>query len=102
MGFSYGDQLLITFVEYIKNSLREGDNIYRIGGDEFVIWMQNCSFVLANNRFKTLLANVPEIDSPSDALQLRFSYGCAPLETEVSLQQTIDEADRLMHQKKVR
>ena len=100
LGHSYGDQLLITFVEYIKKSLREGDNIYRIGGDEFVVWMQNCSFVLANNRFKSLLVNVPIIENQSNGLKLSFSYGCAPLKSEVSLKETIAEADGLMYQKK--
>ena len=100
LGHSYGDQLLITFVEYIKKSLREGDSIYRIGGDEFVIWMQNCSFVLANNRFKSLLVNVPPIENSSNELKLSFSYGCAPLEAEVPLEEIIAEADGLMYQKK--
>ncbi len=100
LGHSYGDQLLITFVEYIKRSLREGDNIYRIGGDEFVIWMQNCSFVLANNRFKSLLAKVPDIENQSNGLKLSFSYGCAAILPETPLEDIIAEADQLMYQKK--
>lgn len=35
-GHDVGDEVLVTFARYIKECLREGDTLARIGGDEFV------------------------------------------------------------------
>ncbi len=101
LGHAYGDQLLITFVEHIKDSLREGDKIFRIGGDEFVVWMQGCSFILANKRFEKLLLQVPNIEKQLKGFKLCFSYGCAMIKEDSQLDEVIGDADKLMYQKKL-
>jgi len=40
-GHDFGDMLLIDTARRIRGSLRETDSVYRFGGDEFVILIQN-------------------------------------------------------------
>ncbi len=44
MGHSFGDQLLIQISKRLCENLREGDVISRIGGDEFLIILENLDF----------------------------------------------------------
>ena len=41
LGHSAGDDLLVTFAERIRESLRETDIMARLGGDEFVILLED-------------------------------------------------------------
>ncbi|MDO9104991.1 MAG: EAL domain-containing protein [Methylovulum sp.] len=41
LGHSFGDQLLINFAHRLTSSVRESDTVARMGGDEFVIILQN-------------------------------------------------------------
>lgn len=42
-GHEVGDKVLIDITKLIASRLRQGDDIYRIGGDEFIITLQNIS-----------------------------------------------------------
>ncbi|NMC67354.1 MAG: EAL domain-containing protein [Spirochaetales bacterium] len=40
-GFSFGDEILIQFVDRVKNIIRKTDHFFRIGADEFAIILGN-------------------------------------------------------------
>lgn len=70
-GHDIGDKLIITLVEILHHSLRDGDKLYRIGGDEFanILWntdskiaekvAQRCLENIRNYNFGTLGINEP-------------------------------------------
>lgn len=42
LGHDAGDTLLCEFAHIIQNSIRKTDTVYRLGGDEFTIILQDC------------------------------------------------------------
>ncbi len=101
LGHAYGDELIQIFVNHVQQSLRDGDNIYRIGGDEFIIWMKGCSLKQANTRFIQLLTDVPDITHKFNGNSLNFSFGTTALVADQSLSNAISSADKLMYQHKL-
>ncbi|MDQ1362372.1 MAG: hypothetical protein QG652_232 [Pseudomonadota bacterium] len=70
-GHDTGDKLITTLVNILHKSLRTGDKLYRIGGDEFVtiLWdtdantadkiAERCQINIRNNSFLSLGINEP-------------------------------------------
>jgi len=59
-GHNKGDELLIDIANILKNSVRESDIIARVGGDEFVIFLQNINAeysLMIINKLKTEIIN---------------------------------------------
>jgi diguanylate cyclase (GGDEF)-like protein/PAS domain S-box-containing protein len=76
-GHAVGDTLLIALAQRMKASLREGDTLARMGGDEFVVILvdleqaQDCDPVLE----RLLLAVSAPFESGSAVLQVSASMG---------------------------
>ncbi len=62
LGHDYGDYVLKTFAEILKNHLRQGDEVYRIGGEEFVLLIKRIEFEKLLSKIealKTLITEYP-------------------------------------------
>lgn len=57
-GHDVGDEVIKTFVDIVKNGIRENDCFSRFGGDEFVIMMMNISKEKAFNIVKSIQHNI--------------------------------------------
>ncbi|MEI7613393.1 MAG: diguanylate cyclase [Betaproteobacteria bacterium] len=103
-GHDIGDQLLIAVTERLKNALREGDTLARIGGDEFVAVLIDVNELTASvPMFKRLLeaASTP-VTIAETVLQVSASIGITfyPQNGDVSADMLLRQADQAMYQAK--
>ncbi len=102
-GHGEGDVALITIAEHIRSSIRAGDAICRIGGDEFMILFPGCEKIVAEKlvqRIKERLADLSnEMGKP---YLMSFSYGVDQMCTDdpIALEDLIRRADHLMYLEK--
>ena len=93
-GHDVGDEVLKLLVENIKSHLRSTDLIIRMGGDEFLVILKDCTKDKANEIFErlslTFMTNHP--------LHPTFSYGI--LTFEKSFSETLKNVDMLMYKMK--
>lgn len=102
-GHGEGDVVLKTTAELIRNSIRGGDAICRVGGDEFMILFPGCEKPVAEklvNRIKESLAELgKEMGKP---YLMSFSFGIEQMSAEdpITLEELIRRADHLMYLEK--
>jgi diguanylate cyclase (GGDEF)-like protein/PAS domain S-box-containing protein len=104
-GHESGDQVLITLAQRMKEALREGDTLARIGGDEFVAVLidledPSASVPLLNRLLMAAALPVPVGDL---TLQVSASLGVTfyPQAQDVEADQLLRQADQAMYQAKL-
>lgn len=102
-GHHMGDELLVTLAQRMKATLREGDTLARIGGDEFVAVLvdlnDNQDCVLALERL--LRAAADPVMVQGKALSVSASIGVTHYpEDAVDADQLMRHADQAMYQAK--
>ncbi|MBR8833169.1 MAG: diguanylate cyclase [Stigonema ocellatum SAG 48.90 = DSM 106950] len=102
LGHEMGDRMLVDTAQLLKLTFRDSDIIARLGGDEFVIFFPLCSSNIDEFHLR-LSANIERFNQQhNDSYQLSLSVGfkqCSLNET-VSLEQLIQQADKLMYEHK--
>jgi len=102
-GHHEGDELILTICGSLKDVLRDGDIICRLGGDEFLLVFPESDTegvkkilqrVLDTPRFRNMQNQKP--------YEISFSYGIVEVteENKYSLDELIELADRKMYQHK--
>ncbi len=76
-GHNYGDQVLHIFARRVQNALRAGDKLYRIGGDEFIVYIH-----LTVHAFRPLIDSITQrilraCTRPYSVLGSTFRLGCS-------------------------
>ena len=104
-GHFIGDKLLIALAKIMKEALREGDTLSRIGGDEFVavlIDLDDISSALPIiNRLCEIASKTIEIEKHSIQVSASLGVTFYPQEETVSADQLLRQADQAMYQAKV-
>ena len=104
-GHEAGDQLLIAVGTRMKQALREGDTLARIGGDEFVAVLLDLPDVAASVPLLTrlLAAAAQSLPFGEAVLQVSASLGVTfyPQAQEVDADQLLRQADQAMYQAKL-
>ncbi|MEH2240507.1 GGDEF domain-containing response regulator [Nostoc sp.] len=102
LGHEIGDRMIVDTAQLLKQTFRDSDIIARLGGDEFVI------FIIVGSRntdefHPRLQANIDRYNQERNySYQLSISVGVTQcvLNENVSLEQLIEEADKLMYEHK--
>lgn len=103
-GHGVGDELLITIAQRMKDALRDGDTLARIGGDEFVAVLvdlerpQDCEPVLA----RLLQAAADPVMVGAEVLHVSTSIGVTLYPQDgADADQLMRHADQAMYQAKL-
>jgi diguanylate cyclase len=103
-GHQAGDRVLVASARYVIQHLRPYDKIFRYGGEEFVLTLQNSSPELALgavNHFREGLAQMP-VHYNDMLIGVTASFGVAPLEPDQTVEQSLDHADQALYAAKSR
>lgn len=80
-GHDVGDKVLVAFVNLVESNIRPVDKIYRFGGEEFMIVIQECVENIAVQRIKQIMQllndgklGVQELNHP-----VTCSFGITPI-----------------------
>ncbi|MDI6600166.1 MAG: response regulator [Thermoanaerobacteraceae bacterium] len=99
-GHAAGDYVLKGFAEFILNSIRKSDSLYRYGGEEFVLLMPDTSEIqamLAVERIREELSK-KTFNFEGHEFKITFSAGVKEAEREADDPQgIIRQADRAMY-----
>ncbi len=95
-GHVYGDEVLILLARLLKASFRSNDNIYRFGGEEFVIVTQCQDLESAYLAFERLRKKIAEYNFPQIGC-VTVSIGVVQLQTGVLATALFDQADQALY-----
>lgn len=99
-GHAAGDRTLAAATRYVMANLRPYDKLFRYGGEEFMLCMQNTDATAGYEvveRLRLGLAAMPIHYDGKATLQITMSFGLAMLDPAVSVEQSIDRADKAMY-----
>ncbi|ASD69740.1 GGDEF domain-containing protein [Pseudoalteromonas piscicida] len=101
-GHDVGDIVLVKFSQFLAESIRPNDAVYRFGGEEFIMILQNIKAHEATEKIRNIIKKlndrvftVPEINYPITA-----SFGLAFLKPEENSRDIIARADKMLYQAK--
>jgi diguanylate cyclase (GGDEF)-like protein/PAS domain S-box-containing protein len=104
LGHQEGDRVLRRIGEMIRTRSRAGDMAARVGGDEFLIWLEDTELDGAIAKAQSLIRDIADFQVParSTAESLGLSVGVAvsdPVDP-VALEGLIERADQAMYEAK--
>ncbi len=104
-GHVAGDDVLRRVVGALDGVRRGGDQLYRMGGEEFLLLLQGCTLEQATRRAEDYRASVERLAIPHSGSPLgivTISVGIAPLGAggRASIHGCLTEADEAMYKAK--
>jgi diguanylate cyclase (GGDEF)-like protein/PAS domain S-box-containing protein len=102
LGHSTGDKLLSLTAELIRRSFREGDLLFRIGGDEFAVILPNSELSIVEQACHRIRKSVQTYNDENEEFPLSLSLGFAVgAKSEANISEVFKEADDGMYREKL-
>lgn len=100
-GHHAGDQVLKSFVLHMQKRIRQSDMLGRMGGDEFLLIFPGATKYNAQQFLKKQAQSFTAHLDKDLKLLMRYSVGVSEIDFKMeSIDEWIDDADRLMYQQK--
>ncbi|MFT7860881.1 MAG: diguanylate cyclase [Sulfurimonas sp.] len=99
-GHHLGDQVLIDLVELINKNIRKNDHLYRIGGEEFVVLLENTSLEKAKTLTLSLLELIETQLTTIKEQTVTVSMGLTEANKNDSEDSLYKRADALLYRSK--
>ena len=101
LGHESGDYVIKAAAEYIQGFLTENDYCFRMGGDEFLVVMTECTYRSVDKIIDKLENDCPYILSrETDSIKCALSFGYACEKADYSYEELLAEAEENMYRKK--
>lgn len=98
-GHLYGDEVLILLSNLMRKGFRRNDQLFRFGGEEFVIVLRPCTIEGALTALERLRQTVESHPFPQVG-RVTISIGFAPLTMALSPTETLGHADEALYHAK--
>ncbi|GAA5138096.1 tetratricopeptide repeat-containing diguanylate cyclase [Thalassotalea piscium] len=97
-GHIAGDKALSKVAEILKNNIRDQDEVYRYGGEEFAIIFSNCNAEIAMNASKRIIekveqANIEHLASAFGVITISAGISTFNFSSTMSVDDFINQAD---------
>jgi diguanylate cyclase (GGDEF)-like protein len=104
-GHLAGDSVLREVSGAFRSVLRAGDQLYRFGGEEFLIILHNCSHAggaTCAEQFRGAVEdlNIPHSGSPLGKVTVSIGMSCLGPSSSMTLQAWLQDADAAMYEAK--
>lgn len=100
-GHLYGDEVIKTVAQTIKNTVRSTDIVGRYGGDEFIIILPNTDYAAANALAERICRKIMDMEIKTD-MQISISCGVNEFSGEMMNEFIIMTDKKLYEAKKLR
>jgi diguanylate cyclase len=99
-GHTVGDQVLAGMIGYLTQHLRPYDKVYRYGGDEFLVSLPAIDLKQAEHLVERVRAGIHHVpfvvSADGEPIHATASFGIALLDPDISVEESIDRADRAL------
>jgi len=101
-GHLAGDRVLIFLAKLIGSILRDGDKVFRFGGEEFLLLLNRCNSEALENVARRILDGVRSntLLYKNDQIKITLSMGSAQLQNDDSFESYINRADKALYKAK--
>lgn len=101
-GHDFGDRVLKAASSYVSNRLDENDQIYRWGGEEFIITFPNQEVDIAKFKLNEIREGLSklEISDSRTSINITASFGLTEFNQELTIEENINKADKGLYYSK--